>query len=90
MEVSQFVKLARQNLAMLDIPVTEEERERAREGGFFAPALAFQQLVEKLVVDEELPDLLGERLLVTTNPPVPYPSMNATAPNILTLAKALC
>ncbi len=89
MEVSQLVELARQNLAALDIPVTEEELERAREGGFFATALAFQQLLEQQSADDELPDLFGERLLVTAEPPTPHAVGNGTTPDILTLAAAL-
>lgn len=89
MEVSQLVELARQNLAAHDIPVTEEELERAREGGFFATALAFLQLLEQQSADDELPDLFGERLLVTAEPPTPHAVRNGTAPDILTLATAL-
>ncbi|MFN3336861.1 MAG: hypothetical protein ACK42I_05090, partial [Thermomicrobium sp.] len=88
MQVSPLVELARQNLAALEIPVTEEELERAYEGGFLATALAFQQLLKKRSADD-LPDLFGERLLATSEPPTPHAPPPRTASDILALAAAL-
>jgi hypothetical protein len=89
MDDTASVALARQNLAALGIPVSDEDLEKAHAAGFFSTAQAFQVMVQRGGEVDDLPDFLTDRLPAPRSWAATGQESPSTAPEILELARAL-
>jgi len=89
MDDTASVALARQNLAALGIPVSDEDLEKAHAAGFFSTAQAFQVMVQRGGEVDDLPDFLTDRLPAPRSWAATGQESPSAAPEILELARAL-